>query len=74
MTEPLAEMEHNRWNAERLMGGWRYGATRDDRLKIHPCLIPFARLRDDIKGYDRKAGPELFNFLRSIKQKVVKIT
>ena len=36
--ELLAEMEHNRWLAERLLDGWSYAPTRDDRNKQHPDM------------------------------------
>lgn len=55
--ERLAEMEHGRWNVERLRQGWRRG-DRDDSKKRHNCLVPWlneAVLTDEIKGYDRQA-------------------
>jgi len=51
----MAELEHGRWNIERLRNGWRPGKPRDDARKIHDCLISWAELPDEIKGYDRKA-------------------
>jgi ppGpp synthetase/RelA/SpoT-type nucleotidyltranferase len=51
----MAELEHGRWNVERLRDGWRPGKTRDDSRKIHDCLVPWAELPDDIKDYDRDA-------------------
>ena len=39
--ERLAEMEHGRWNVERLFEGWRYGSPRSVR-KISPYLVPWA--------------------------------
>jgi ppGpp synthetase/RelA/SpoT-type nucleotidyltranferase len=53
--ERMAELEHGRWNVERLRDGWRYGKTRDDSRKIHNFLVPWAELPDHIKAYDRKA-------------------
>jgi len=52
--EHMAEMEHGRWNVERLRDGWRYGA-RDDARKIHNCLVPWSDLTDELKGHDRDA-------------------
>ena len=60
--ERMAELEHGRWNVERLRDGWRSGKTRDDSHKIHDCLVPWAELPDDIKRYDRdavRAFPEI---------------
>ena len=53
--ERMAELEHGRWNIERLRDGWRYGRQRDDSRKIHDCLVSWHDLPDDIKRYDREA-------------------
>jgi len=51
--ESLAEIEHDRWMAERQLAGWRYGAVRDDKRKTSPYLIPWSDLADDVKQWDR---------------------
>ncbi len=51
--EIMAEIEHGRWNAERLQKGWRYGPEKDVANKISPWLIPWEQLPPDIAGYDR---------------------
>jgi voltage-gated potassium channel Kch len=51
----LAEMEHNRWVAERLLAGWRYapagstsGETTANKLrKLNHTLVPWQKLRKD---------------------------
>lgn len=35
-----AALEHKRWITERLLGGWRPGAARDNTRKKHPSLRP----------------------------------
>ena len=63
--ELMAELEHGRWNVERLRDGWRYGKPRDDAKKIHDCLIPWNELPDGSEGvrkFDRdavRAFPEI---------------
>ncbi len=60
--EYMAELEHGRWNVERLRDGWRYGEDRDDAKKIHNYLVPWSELPGDIKQYDRdavRAFPEI---------------
>jgi len=52
--ERMAELEHGRWNIDRLRGGWRFG-PRDDQRQFHNCLVPWAELPENIKEYDRKA-------------------
>lgn len=49
--EHMAEMEHGRWNVERLREGWRFG-PRDNEKKLHNCLVKWADLPDDIKKKD----------------------
>jgi hypothetical protein len=69
--ERMAELEHGRWNVERLGNGWRSGKPRDDEKKIHDCLVPWSELPENIRDYDRhgvsafpeilaKAGLEIF--------------
>lgn len=53
--EHMAELEHGRWNMERLRNGWRYGKPRDDARRIHDCLVSWKDLDDGIKAYDRGA-------------------
>lgn len=53
--EHMAELEHGRWNVERLRDGWRYGSRRDDARKLHDCLVPWSGLPEDIREYDRQA-------------------
>ena len=53
LLEQLAEQVHEAWAARRLAEGWRYGECRDDQAKTHPCLVPYARLPETEKEYDR---------------------
>jgi ppGpp synthetase/RelA/SpoT-type nucleotidyltranferase len=48
----LAKLEHARWNAERLLEGWRYGPEKDLAKKINPYLVSWERLDDNMKKYD----------------------
>jgi hypothetical protein len=59
--EILAEMEHQRWVQDKFSKGWKYGHSNDDE-KTHVCLLPWNKLSDEVKGYDRdavKAIPEI---------------
>ena len=53
--EQMAEMEHGRWNAERLLEGWRLGKDKDILKKISPSLIGWSEIPEKIKQYDRDA-------------------
>lgn len=50
----LAKLEHARWNAERLLGGWKFGPDKDLINKINPCLVAWDKLDDSVKPYDFK--------------------
>lgn len=39
----LAEMEHNRWMAERLMEGWRFAPEIDRHKQLRPTLCPISQ-------------------------------
>ena len=54
--EHMSELEHGRWNVERLRNGWRFGPRKDEKQQRHPCLVPWAQLSDGengVKRYDR---------------------
>jgi hypothetical protein len=51
--ERLAEVEHRRWAADRHLNGWTYAAVRDNRLRHHPQLVPYADLSEPMKDLDR---------------------
>jgi hypothetical protein len=52
MMTSLAKREHDRWMADRLLGGWRPGAKRDNELRIHPSLKPWEALSEDERRRD----------------------
>ncbi|MCL4180056.1 MAG: NUDIX domain-containing protein [Verrucomicrobia bacterium] len=53
--ERMAELEHGRWNVERLSEGWRYARDKDADRKLSPYLVSWNELPEEIKGYDRTA-------------------
>ena len=52
--EYLAEVEHGRYNVERLRAGWRLGDRHIRRL-TSPHLKPWKALTHDVQDYDREA-------------------
>lgn len=67
----LAELEHGRWNVERLSFGWRYAPEKDVAKKLSPYLIPWSAVPPEIQKFDldaiaslpyklRQAGLELY--------------
>lgn len=51
--EALAEAEHRRWMAEKILAGWRYGEQRDNTRKRHPSLKLYGLLSEAEKQKDR---------------------
>jgi ppGpp synthetase/RelA/SpoT-type nucleotidyltranferase len=49
--ELMAEMEHGRWNVERLRDGWRLG-PRDPLRKISPYLVSWHDLPEQVRQWD----------------------
>jgi hypothetical protein len=61
----LAELEHERWIADRRLSGWSYGAVRDNDRKFHPDMKPFKDLTPKVQGYDMKFIYLLAKILKS---------
>ena len=40
----LAQMEQNRWSAEKLIGGWRWAEKRSDSARLNPFIGTFENL------------------------------
>lgn len=38
------EQLHESWSAAKITAGWVYGPVRDNTAKVHPCLVPYAKL------------------------------
>jgi Trk K+ transport system NAD-binding subunit len=53
--ELLARQEHQRWNVERLLAGWRYGTPSNKDRRISENLAGWEELAESIRDYDRKA-------------------
>jgi hypothetical protein len=51
----LARIEHRRWCADRIDGGWRHAPVRDDRRRLHPCLVTWQALSEADRDKDRHA-------------------
>lgn len=68
--ELLAQMEHARWNAERILAGWTRG-ERDVARHTTPYLCPWEELPTSIQDYDRTAVRTIPDLLRSIGMKAV---
>jgi RyR domain len=54
LIENLAHNVHEVWARGRMEEGWVYGPERSDARKESPCLLPYDKLSETEKNYDRK--------------------
>lgn len=74
LTERLAENAHDVWARQRLAEGWQYGPARDDSRKRHPCLVPYEKLPESEKEYDRNAAMETIKAILALGYTVLQKT
>jgi RyR domain len=72
LTELLAENTHENWARERMAEGWRYGPRRDDAKKEHPSLVPYERLPESEKEYDRRTAMETIKTILALGYRIEK--
>lgn len=70
--ELLAKRIHDKWVEKRIQQGWKYGPVRDDKMKIHPDLIPYEQLPEEKKELDRIFVRNLSRILLNAKFKIVR--
>ena len=63
--EAIAENAHDIWAVDRQAEGWTYGPIRDEKIKETPCMVPYSKLPENEKDYDRKMA---LNTLRLVKK------
>lgn len=56
LVEEMSKNVHEVWSETRIKQGWTYGKFRNDKLKTHPCLIPYEELPEEEKEYDRNTS------------------
>lgn len=67
----MAQLEHGRFCAERLIDGWRPG-PKDLQRKLNPTLVPWEQLSPDMQEYDFSAVRAYPSWLAAAGLKVVK--
>ena len=72
--EALSKAEHNRWNAYMYYKGWKQGDKKDERKKTHPDIIPYEKLDDYIKQYDRNTIENIPVLLEQLNRKTVEVS
>lgn len=72
LAELMAKNVHEVWAMNRINDGWTYGPVRDDKLKTHPCLVPYEELPESEKDYDRATSQETLKAILSLGFKISK--
>lgn len=66
LREAIAENAHEVWAAARKSQGWSYGPARNDVLKQTPDMVPYSRLTDQEKQYDRDMAENTIKLLKKL--------
>lgn len=72
LTEAIAENAHDVWARARMDEGWTYGDVRDDTNKRHPDLVPYAKLPEGEKQYDRLMAMQTLRLVRRLGFEIIK--
>lgn len=72
LREAIAENAHNVWAIERQAQGWTYGPQRDDNKKETPCMVPYSKLPEDEKKFDRDMAMNTLKLVRKLGYEIIK--
>ena len=72
LIEEMARNVHDVWAQGRIADGWTYGEQRDDKLKTHPCLVPYEELPDAEREYDRQTAVQTLKLILKLGFKIRK--
>lgn len=72
LVEEMAKNVHEVWAHSRMEQGWTYGEQRNDKLKQHPCLVPYEELPEVEKEYDRNTALGTLRMIGKLGFKIVK--
>lgn len=71
LIEEMAKNVHENWAKSRISEGWTYGNSRNDELKMHPCLVDYDQLPEIEKEYDRTTAIQTLKFIISKGYKII---
>jgi hypothetical protein len=70
--ETLAALEHARWCAERMLGGWTFGEVKDVAARKSPHLVSYGKLTEKVKDGDREPVLAIADNLAALGLEIVK--
>lgn len=66
LTEKIAENVHDVWAKGRISEGWTYGIKKDVETKTTPLLVPYEKLPEREKDYDRNTAFETLKLITKL--------
>jgi len=72
LSEKIAKNVHEVWAQNRMEEGWVFGPVRNDAKRETPCLVPYEKLPDIEKAYDRDTALGTLRFIVSLGYDIVK--
>lgn len=72
LTEAIAENAHEVWAKCRQAEGWTYGPERDDTLKQTPDMVPYSKLPESEKSYDRDMAMKTIKLLKKLGYDIIR--
>lgn len=72
LVEDMSKNVHEVWAQTRIAQGWTYGIERKDDLKQRPCLVPYEKLSEEEKVYDRNTSVETLKLILKLGFKITK--
>lgn len=72
LREAIAENAHDIWAIDRQEEGWTYGPVRDEYKKETPCMVPYSKLPEKEKEYDRKMAMRTIKLMMKLGYDLIK--
>lgn len=72
LRELIAKNVHDVWASQRINEGWTYGEKKDSDLKQTPLLVPYEKLSESEKEYDRNTAYETLKLIIKFGYKISK--
>ena len=72
LTELIARNVHEVWAQKKLQQGWSYGEVIDEDLKTHSSLVPYEKLSEQERSYDRDTAMKTIRLILKLGYKISK--
>ena len=72
LKEQIAKNVHDVWALQRINEGWSYGEKKNSDLKQTPLLVPYEKLPESEKEYDRNTAYETLKLIIKLGYKIEK--